>query len=317
MKNLSDQYTRKLAKLNEQKDLKEIDFEKVGILSKKKNLDVPGDLSKDTGATGEDGEVKTDPWAGLGTIIFSVAVLKSIIGVAGTVVPAVIWWRLLKSKRELNGQISAYSFWKVMQDKRGLKSLGLNKRQMKEVWGKYKYELAVVTRKTILDAAEMVKNGEITALEGMRRCREYLPKGAKTTEMKAFQRLEADAVAAGKIAPKSEVDLLRRRWSSKTEPFNGAFIPQVKGSGFHREFTFPNISQKDWDALPPATQNALKQNVARNQFLAKDLTKDRAKELAMSKDELAAYKKAADKAAEKAALEAAKEKARAAGIIWP
>ena len=249
MKNLSEQYTRKLAKLNEQPGLEKeqpgLEKEKEKKILIRKSLDEPAiDLTRDdTGTKGEDGEEKKDPFMVLGTIIFSVAALKSIMSVAGTVVPAVIWWRLLKSKRELNGQISAYSFWKVMQDKRGLKSLGLNKRQMKEIWGKYKYELAVVTRKTILDAAEQVKNGEITALEGMRRCREYLPKGAKTTEMKAFQQLEAGAVAAGKIEPKSEVDLLRRRWSSSSNSTkSGNTLPKSNYPSIKQPNGKPNIN---------------------------------------------------------------------------
>lgn len=104
------------------------------------------------------------------------------------------------------------------------------------------------------------------------------------------------------LEPEAESDLitfLKRKYNTEKDivkPDVAAFIPQVKGSGFNREFRFPGISQKDWDALPVATQDALKQKVSAQKLVASKVNKDNAKELAMSDAEKAASKQAASDA---------------------
>jgi hypothetical protein len=150
--------------------------------------------------------------------------------------------------------------------------------QLKQMYENLRKAILQRSRVSIDKTIALVRNGDLTPTDALMQLKKY-----------PLTHLEPDA----------ELDLitfLKRKYNTGTEPFIPAFIPQVPGSGFSREFRFPNISQKDWDALPVETQNALKQNVDRKKFLANKVNKDDAKQLAMSDEEKAASKQAASDA---------------------
>ena len=293
MKNLSDQYKKKLIKLDEQ-----------GIPRTTASSD-DDELNLNANMNDKQGNPDYLRWAAVGIMAWPfIKPVLSVVGVGG----AALLWKKLAATKDKSGNITKYNFIQVFRDKRALQKAGVTKKQMYDIWRKAKVAIAESERRTIDQVMVEIAAGEITAKEAMFRVRPLVTKGAKTTEYIALKKIEDKAVASGKIAPPfktAEEQAADRAAAAANAKKAAKTTRQANGPAYSHEFgeVLPNITEKEWGNVSLATKNKIAANLKAGEITREEITASNVESLALSKAER-------DTAAD-ATKQAAKDKADA------
>ena len=182
---LSEQYDRRITKLNE------LDLEKKTKTPtpppKPGETVIYTDKSTTTSPFASDNAADPTTW-----MKYSALTVGALVLILGKPAMLKLFGRKLVNQQ---GKVTRYNVFQRLKDKKALRAAGITKDEMRDIWIKFQKHIQKQDRDLIDLTVNRIKNGEITAKEGLQSITHLLPKGEKNLEYRTFLGFENDAIA--------------------------------------------------------------------------------------------------------------------------